>query len=273
MRSRIRKFSLLATLGYFAATSLQAADVLFAHNFADAKALLELKASEVTVADSRCSFKELAKLVFAHPYFVGPEKICRLDAANKTIEIVSAEGMPFPSVYSVMFWGEDEKSAYFLANGRAWETEGDAYLHLLLIDKKTHALTYRELISDLPGYSGAMWKAPKDFYLTAFTEKNTLYVLNAAQMSEAIHKSLKLKFEHVAKPLIQDFEGLSLKLVVGADYYLFDNGEYPSFLLSKGSAPRSVLSLPENCTVLGPQDKDWLLFCASEGKTQILKSP
>lgn len=205
-----------------------------------------------------CIAEKMVGVTFAFPFFVNLERVCFINEAQKTIDLLILEKASNNS-FSTMYWGTEGDWTYFLLNGKPWESSG--YLKIRAINKKTTQTFLQNLILQVPGYSGGLWLNGKDFFVTVWNGANEIFTLDTDKIWNSIHNSTTIQFNQVANRIAGPFKGLSLELFVNSEYFLFQNSEYQNYAIHRTNETRYNVSIPEECFIIGPLKYEWFLLC------------
>lgn len=199
-------------------------------------------------------------LTLAYPFLVGTSTACIIDESSRSIRLLASFGWRSNS-FSATYAGEGPTTFNFLINGRPWDTEG--YLGLVTIDKTTLVVKSRELMSDVPGYSGAMVFEGGNVWVTVWAGDNLIYKISGAKLGELAQSGAKASFASVMTQAHAGIEGLSLFMLASEDSFFYYNGEYESYLIEKGSGRQK--KIVQDCEPIVSYGKQWLVLCGGLG--------
>jgi hypothetical protein len=197
-------------------------------------------------------------LTLASPFLVGVGTACYIDEANKTIRLLSDFTKSLPTgAYSAVYAGADTVAAYFLINGRPFPDGTDGYLDLVTLDKRTLKVSVRELVKEVPGFSGAMVFDQDAVWVTSWP--GSIYKVDLAALQGVIRAGGEVSFPKVAIQKFHDIDGMSLFLLANESSLLYDNGAYESYTVNRQSGARTIVK--PSCTPIASYQTQWLVLC------------
>lgn len=203
-------------------------------------------------------------LVYAHPLLVGPKIICRVtDDGEKVIYI--GEIQSSKPYFDFQFFDQDDKNAFFIANGRLFPAGESGYVDVKRVSRADLGQDIQELLTEVPGFSGGMAHDQNhDIYFyneaTGFGT-NRMHQIHSKKLRELIALKQSKRFKEVVHLTSSEFDGLSLNLKINREGDIFcDNGEYESFLINR-DFKKQIVKIPEKCKLIGAEESNWLFSC------------
>jgi hypothetical protein len=210
----------------------------------------------------------LNKFVYAHPFLTNSQTTCYIDEESGQLRFIGKTKAPKDN-FSFVYLSMDKDNYYFLLNGRDFPNGSHGYIQVKAISRDARFQEIFELISHVPGLSGAMNKeADSDnIYYTEASgmNSNKLYTISAANLMSVIKERSIRQFSEVSTIILKPFRGLSFYLFSNGEELLYFNnspyGEYPSYTVNKLTGKREKASLPKGCKPVGARGSKWLLQC------------
>lgn len=223
--------------------------------------LVELETG--AVVSSYSSLDPECRGVFAYPFLVSKGATCYSNESSHEIQFVSNNSLP-DNNFSIAFLSEDSDASYFLINGRPFDALG--YLLVKSVSKHDRRVVVRTLLSDLPGYSGAMSPDPHtgNFVVTIWDGGNRAFDLNSSHLQKLIQTGGLAKFDDIAKLTAGPFSGLSLDMAIGSDRYIYLNNTFGNYTVMRGGHSGQAVKVSQDCDVKGAHGSDWLLLCKKQ---------
>jgi hypothetical protein len=207
-------------------------------------------------------------MTLAYPYFVSLGKVCFINEAEKRITLVADFKNQLPrNAFTVSYAGADEKSVYFVMNGRVFPTGESGYVNVIALNKIDHVVTVRPLLVEVPGFSAAMYNDGKQLWVTTWMGRNQVYRLGTAYVLQLIKTQKFYRLGDVAVKTYENFEGLSGFVLKNENDFLYFNKDQPSYLVNisnPGKTSATPKTVQNSCEPFLGYKNGWLLLCSGD---------
>lgn len=199
-------------------------------------------------------------LTLAYPFLVGVERVCYIDEAAQTIRLLANLRPELPrDTFLAVHAGSDAEASYFLINGRIYPKGTSGYLLLLTIDKRTLQTSLRELVTGVPGLSGAMFFSEDALWVTSWEGTNDIHKIPVQKLHDLIHSGEKQVFGALASTEWSGIDGFSFFMLANEHSFFYHNEGYESYLVNRQDGTRSM-ELPL-CPPIAGYGQGWLVLC------------
>lgn len=200
-------------------------------------------------------------LTLAYPFLVGTDRICYLDESAGVLRLLARFGAGLPAgAFSAVYAGQNALETRFLINGREFPDARAGYIWLLTVNRRNLHVQLRELITDVPDFSGGMLFEPGRIWIGTYPGQ--LHRVLLADLDALIASGRSTPFARIAATGFSTGDGLNGFLLGNARYFLFDNGNvagFESYLIEKKNGFRTQVKPP--CPPVAGRGDGWLLLC------------
>ena len=125
------------------------------------------------------------------------------------------------------------------------------------MDKRSLKVDLRELVTDVPGLSGAMLLERDTLWVTVWP--GSIFKISLLKLQDLIHSGGKLSFAKLATQEFREIEGMSIFMLGNDRFFLYYNGENESYTVQRSSGARKVVK--PNCLPISGFQEQWLTLC------------
>lgn len=227
-----------------------------------------VKGPAFKVADRDCtplsqntlSMDAAGGMTLAYPFLVGVDRVCYFDESTKTLRLLGRFSDQLPNnSFSAVYAGSDQSSVHFLVNGRVFPQMKTGYLFLVSVHKKTLMISTREIVNEVPGYSGGMFYENQNIWISTYPGR--IFKIVTADLQSLISSGAKTTFSQIAAETVKGFEGLNGYMLASHELFYFYNRDDQSYTVNRQTRERKVVSTP--CEPVAAQGARWLMLCSA----------
>jgi hypothetical protein len=153
---------------------------------------------------------------------------------------------------------------YFVLNGRVYPEGESGYINLISVSKKNHSVSVRPLLTDVPGFSGAMFYESAQLWVTVSVDEfmhNEIYRLDATTLLQFIKNGKVYRFHDLAQQSSGRFYGITSFAFKNEEEFLFYNKDSNSFRIKLDHSQSMSQPFQNPCEPISGYKNHWLLLC------------
>jgi hypothetical protein len=205
-------------------------------------------------------------MTLTYPYFVGLSKVCVIDETKKTIAVVADFKKSLPKdPFMVSFAGADDQFMYFVLNGRVYPEGESGYINLISVNKRNHSVSIRPLLTDVPGFSGAMFYESGQLWVTVSVDEfmhNEIYRVDSSTLLQFVKNGKANRFHDLAQQSSGKFYGITSFALKNDEEFLFYNKDSISFRIKLDHSQSMAQPFQNPCEPISGYKNHWLLLCS-----------
>ncbi|AGH95372.1 hypothetical protein [Pseudobdellovibrio exovorus] len=210
-------------------------------------------------SQSTVSMDQAGGLTLAYPFLAGTNRLCYFDEKAGAIRLLSNFTSMLPSnTFSAVYAGAQNDDVYFLINGRVFPQAKAGYILLLTVNKQTLQISVRELITEVPDYSGGMLFEQNKIWINTYP--NRIFRVLLTDLHQLIRQKKSIPFSQIA---IENFRstdaGLNSFVLNNKNSFLYFNDEYESYIINRKTGFKTTVQ--PTCLPVAGRSENWLVLC------------
>lgn len=214
-------------------------------------------------SQSTVSMDQAGGLTLAYPFLAGTNRLCYFDEKAGAIRLLSNFTSMLPSnTFSAVYAGTQTTTqgdeVYFLINGRVFPQAKAGYILLLTVNRQTLQMAVRELLTDVPDYSGGMLFEQNKIWVNTYP--NRIFRVLLTDLHHLIRQKKSVPFSQIATENFKNPDaGLNSYVLNNKNSFLYFNDEYESYIINRRTGFKTTVT--PTCLPVAGRSESWLVLC------------